>query len=69
MSNASPEFTFLVINVTFLAIFAMFVLSLWRVAEMVKYKKSAPKALTGKGRLQKGQKEHLKKGPKRNVYH
>ena len=27
---------------------------------MVKYKKSAPKALTDKGRLPKGQNEHLK---------
>ena len=68
MSISPPEFTFLVINVTFWAIFAMFVVSLWRVAEMAKYKKSAPKALTDKGRLPKGQNEHLKNGPKRYVY-
>ena len=36
---------------------------------MVKCKKSAPKALTDTGRLQKAQTEHLKNGPKRWVYH
>ena len=36
---------------------------------MVKCKRSAPKALTDKGRPPKGQNEHLKNGPKRYVYH
>ena len=39
--------------------FEMSILSLWRVAEMVKCKKSTAKALTDKGRLQKGQNGHL----------
>ena len=60
---------FLLLNVTFWAIAEMFILSLWRVAEMVKCEKSAPKALADKGRLQKGQNEHLKNDPKRYVYH
>ena len=38
-------------------------------SENGKNKKSAPKALTDKGRLHKGQKEHLKNGQKRYVYH
>ena len=45
MANSQPDFTFVLINVTFWTIFAMFVLSLRRVAKMVKYKKWVPKAL------------------------
>ena len=37
---------FLLISVTFRAIFEIFILSLWRVAKMVKCKKSAPEAFT-----------------------
>ena len=63
MSNPQPEFTFWVINVTFLTIFAMFIMSLWREARMVKCKKSAPKPLTDEGRLQKNTKWKSKKWP------
>ena len=60
---------FLLINVTFQAILEMFILSLWRVAEMVTCKKPAPETLTDKGRMQKSQTLDLRNNSKRYVYH
>ena len=61
--------SFLLINVTILAISEIQIQSLWRTAEMVKCKKSAPKALTDKGRVPKEQILDRKNGSKRYVYH
>ena len=69
VANLTTRIHFLLINVSFWTIFDMLILSLWRVAKMVKCKKSDPKALTDTGRLQKAQTENLKNDPMRYVYH